>query len=206
MFLFVRIIIYFFKSIGFAIVNKCKIIYLQSIFPKATISNNIVIKGNINNILIKKGALIADNVILSTEKYGGTIEIGENTSIREGSIINAYGGNVTFGNNCSLNQYCLCYGHGGLQIGNFVRIATQSSFIAAEHKFEEKNTFIHNQGITCKGIQIEDDVWIGAGVIVQDGIHIEKGVVIGSGAVVNRNLEKYSINVGIPVRTIKYRN
>ena len=47
-----------------------------------------------------------------------------------------------------------------------------------------------------KGIVIEDDVWIGAGVKILDGVIIRKGCVIGANTVVNKSTEQYGIYVG----------
>ena len=55
------------------------------------------------------------------------------------------------------------------------------------------------------GIQIKDDVWVGAGAKILDGITIGKGAVIASGAVVDRDVPDYAIVAGIPAKVIKYR-
>lgn len=52
---------------------------------------------------------------------------------------------------------------------------------------------------------IGNDVWIGAGVSVCRNVTIGDGCVIGAGAVITRNLEPYSIVVGVPGRVIKKR-
>ena len=52
---------------------------------------------------------------------------------------------------------------------------------------------------------IGNDVWIGAGVTVCRNVHIGDGCVIGAGAVITRDIEPYSIVVGVPGRVIKKR-
>lgn len=59
--------------------------------------------------------------------------------------------------------------------------------------------------MSCKGIIIEDDVWIGAGVKVLDGVTIAQGCVIGANSVVTKSTEPYGIYVGVPARKIKSR-
>ncbi|MCX7595635.1 MAG: acyltransferase, partial [Fischerella sp.] len=61
------------------------------------------------------------------------------------------------------------------------------------------------QGVTCKGIIIEDDCWLGHGVTVLDGVTIGKGSVIGAGAVVTKDIPPYSVAVGIPAKVVKSR-
>ena len=55
------------------------------------------------------------------------------------------------------------------------------------------------------GIIIEDDVWIGANVVVLDGAILRRGSVVGAGSVVREELPPYSINVGSPTRVVGFR-
>jgi acetyltransferase-like isoleucine patch superfamily enzyme len=52
---------------------------------------------------------------------------------------------------------------------------------------------------------IEADVWIGQGAMIKAGITIGVGAVVGAGAVVTKNIEPYSVVVGVPAKHIKYR-
>lgn len=54
-------------------------------------------------------------------------------------------------------------------------------------------------------VEIGNDVWIGANVKIMDGVRIGNGAIIGANSLVNKNIEPYSICVGIPVKTIGYR-
>ncbi len=54
-------------------------------------------------------------------------------------------------------------------------------------------------------ISIGSDVWIGNNVTILDGAKIGDGAVIGAGSVVRGELPPYSINAGVPARTIRYR-
>lgn len=54
-------------------------------------------------------------------------------------------------------------------------------------------------------VLIEDDVWIGANVIILPGVKISKGSIIGAGSVVTKNVPEYAIVGGNPARVIKYR-
>lgn len=52
-------------------------------------------------------------------------------------------------------------------------------------------------------IKIEDDVWLGAGVIVLPQVTIGEGAVIGAGAVVTKDIPPHSVAVGNPAKVIK---
>jgi acetyltransferase-like isoleucine patch superfamily enzyme len=52
-------------------------------------------------------------------------------------------------------------------------------------------------------IHIEDDAWIGAGAIIMPDVTIGTGAVVGSGAVVIKDVEPFTVVVGVPARPIK---
>ena len=50
---------------------------------------------------------------------------------------------------------------------------------------------------------VEDDVMTGANVVVLEGVKIGKGAVIAAGSVVIKDVEPYSVMVGIPAKLLK---
>ena len=54
-----------------------------------------------------------------------------------------------------------------------------------------------------KNVIIENDVWLGANVVILPGVRIGECSVIGSGAVVNQDIPPFSVAVGIPASVIK---
>jgi galactoside O-acetyltransferase len=63
-----------------------------------------------------------------------------------------------------------------------------------------------DQGIRGQGVRIEDDVWIGAGVMILDKVTIHKGAIIGAGAVVTRDVPSRAIVAGVPARVMRERS
>lgn len=96
-------------------------------------------------------------------------------------------------------------GPGNIKIGKNCLIAPHTGIFANNHQFAELSVPIKCQGVTRKGIIIEDDCWLGHRVTVLDGVTIGRGSVIGAGAVVNRDIPPYSVAVGVPARVIKSR-
>jgi galactoside O-acetyltransferase len=62
---------------------------------------------------------------------------------------------------------------------------------------------IMQQGITARGIKVEDGCWIGAGAIVLDGVTIGQGSCIGAGAVVTASVPPHSLALGVPARIVR---
>ncbi len=139
------------------------------------------------------------------------IAIGENTMVMHHSMLHVFNfrglphAGITIGKNCFIGEFNVFRGQGGITLGDDVYTGPQVQFVAVNHVFSNPNTPIREQGITAKGIVVEDDVWLGAGVTVVDGVTIGRGSVIGAGAVVTGDLPPYSIAVGVPAKRIKDR-
>mgnify|MGYP006290995603 FL=1 len=75
--------------------------------------------------------------------------------------------------------------------------------IAVNHVFDDPDRPFVAQGITAKGIVIEDDVWIGAQAVITDGVHVGKGAVVAAGAVVTKDVAPHTVVGGVPARTLR---
>ncbi len=116
-----------------------------------------------------------------------------------------YGGEIQIGDDCSVNPFAIVYGHGGVKIGNSVRIAAHTVIIPANHNAPTGEVSLHLSGVTGKGIVIEDDVWLGAGCRILDGVRIGRGAIVGAGSVVTRSVEAHTTVAGVPARLIRDR-
>lgn len=115
-------------------------------------------------------------------KLSFKIELGDNSSIGDNSFI-----------------------QGNVKIGKNVMIAPECMFIASNHNYLDKSIPMNKQGKTANGIEIGNDVWIGARATILDGVKIADGTIVGAGAVVTKNTEKNSIVGGVPAKIIKKR-
>lgn len=135
----------------------------------------------------------------------GKISIGSRCYIDRNVVVACNGGDIVVGDHCSFNPFCVIYGHGGLKIGNDVRIATGTVIVPGNHGYKDKNKKICDHEDVNIGIVIGNDCWIGANVTILDGVNISDGCVIGAGSVVTKSTEPYSIVVGNPAKPIGCR-
>lgn len=136
------------------------------------------------------------------------ISFDQNISIGFGAFFTADGGLIRIGSNTMFNSNVhINTSVGGIiEIGQNVLIGPNVVMRTAGHNFENPNILIKKQGHIIKNIIIEDDVWISANVIILGGVKIGKGAVIGAGAVVTKDIPSMGIAIGIPAKTIKFRN
>ena len=94
-------------------------------------------------------------------------------------------------------------------IGNYVSIGPGAKIGLGEHDINFPTTSSRipnkNRNLLKGDCIIGHDVWIGAGAVILRGVSISDGAVIGANAVVTKNVDSYSVVVGVPARHIKLR-
>ena len=140
------------------------------------------------------------------------------------SLLAECGRNVRFFPTKSMINY------GTIYVGNDVFIGPGACFSASESKIIIGNKVMFGPNVTIMGgdhntsvigaymydieekllendlpVQIEDDVWIGTGVIILKGVTIRRGTIVAAGALVIKDTEEYSIVGGVPARLLKMR-
>lgn len=135
------------------------------------------------------------------------IKIGNNVAIMRFSMLASKDGQINIGDNVCVNTntHIDASDGGRITIGNNVLIAQNVVIRASNHDF--KNTLIpmNLQGHVGGEIIIEDDVWIGANVVITSNVKIMSHSIIAAGAVVTKDVPSYSIYGGVPARLLKYR-
>ncbi len=156
-------------------------------------------------VCIAKGAVVDDySQIVATSRHANAISIGRNSVLRSFVMVNAGPpeGYVHIGSDSGIGQSTILYGNGGLSIGNKVIIAGQCFIVASSHNFDNPDLPIVDQGYSARGIQIEDNVWVGAGAKILDGVTIGSGAIIGANAVVTRSVAPGDRVAGVPARSL----
>ncbi|MCH2176697.1 MAG: acyltransferase [Lentisphaeria bacterium] len=149
--------------------------------------------------MIPPSAYIAPTAKIICED-GGSFQIGEESWIASDCILR---GDIQIGNHCSFNLDVISIGK--ITIGDGVRIAARSQLIGFTHNYDDLDEPIFKQGTSQKGIIIEDDVWVGANVIILDGVRVGAHSILAAGAVVTKNVPPFSIVGGTPAKLIRCR-
>jgi acetyltransferase-like isoleucine patch superfamily enzyme len=134
------------------------------------------------------------------------ISIGNNCMIgRHCHILVTRDASLDIGDNVLINDSCYITACHKISIGNNVLIGEFVSIRDYNHKFDSLESPINTQGYAGAPISIEEDVWIGRGVIITAGVTIGKGSVIGANAVVTRSIPAFSVAAGIPAKVLRSR-
>jgi acetyltransferase-like isoleucine patch superfamily enzyme len=160
-----------------------------------------------SRIRLGRGCYLDEKVYLHA--CPGGIEIGARSFVMYGAVLHVYNFRqlpdacIRIGTDCLIGEYCIIRGQGGVVIGDRVYTSPHSQIIAVNHVFDDPDKSFTVQGITARGIVIEDDVWIGSGAVITDGVRIGKGAVIAAGAVVTRDVAPHSVVGGVPARCLR---
>ena len=146
---------------------------------------------------IRKGCTIMDNSSVT-----GRVTLNKNVFIHENVQIRSFHYEILIDEGTTINRNtCIL---ADCRIGKFVSIAPNVVIVGSNHNYRE-HSLIKTQGLSSKGINIGDDVWIGANATILDGVSIGNGCVIAAGAVVTKSIPDYSVAAGVPATIIKYR-
>jgi acetyltransferase-like isoleucine patch superfamily enzyme len=161
-------------------------------------------------VSLGRNVYIGDGTWLSGLSTGG-VRIGNHVRIREHVWIQATsrlddpGVGLSIGEGTYIGPRCMLGAGGGVTIGRHVTMGAAIHLLAENHAFDDSSRPIRDQGVTRRGITVEDDVWIGNAAIVLDGVTIGRGAVIGAGTIVTQNVPPFAIAVGNPARVIGQR-
>jgi len=174
--------------------EQSRLMQLQSIAAQGTnikLSEYAHLIGWSDNLLrLSDGVSIGQGTVLAfgDELNGhGAIDIGRNTWIGEYNNLRSGGGDIRIGRDCLISQFV--------------------SIIASGHGLSRKESImVQVPPSTKRGVVIGDDVWIGAGATILPGVTVSSGAVVGAGSVVTRDVEQFSIVVGVPATVIGTRS
>lgn len=138
--------------------------------------------------------------------FGDYVTISRGVMIRPSSY---YGGDLgvglTMGEHSSIGPYGYVGCSGNVTIGKNVMFGPKCSIFAENHVFLDTDSSIKSQGVSQKGVTVEDDCWIGSNVTILDGVTIGRGSVIGAGTLVSKDIPAGSIVIDKRQKVIRAR-
>jgi acetyltransferase-like isoleucine patch superfamily enzyme len=174
--------------------------------------SNIIFGRNVvlrhpRKIRLGNNVIIDDNCVLDAKgETNEGIFIGDNVMIGRNTVLSCKNGSLKIGDNTNIAMNCFIQSAKTVTIGKNVLIAAYSYIIGGgNHEATRTDIPIIAQGQVVKGVVIEDNVWLGASVKVQDGVTIGRDSIIGTGAVVTKSIPEFSVAVGVPAKVIKKR-
>jgi acetyltransferase-like isoleucine patch superfamily enzyme len=178
---------------------------LTSYSPYGYVASSACLHGR--NISLGRNIFIDDRVMIQECQEGGDITLHNGVRLYHDTVIQ-YGqnGQLIIGEGTCVQARCQFSAYKGkIEIGRKVDIAPQCAFYPYNHTYGLDQAISGGALVSAGGITIEDDAWLGFGVIVLDGVTIGKGAVIGAGSVVCHDIPANAIAMGHPAKVVDYR-
>lgn len=136
------------------------------------------------------------------------ISIGDNTRIDDFCILT---GNLRIGNYVHIAASCLLFGgNDGIVFEDYTGLSSRSAIYAESDDYSGDfftNPTVPNEyrHIVGGGVIIKKHGIIGSGCTILPNVIIGEGAAVGSMSLVNKSLEDWSVNAGIPCKKMKER-
>ena len=142
--------------------------------------------------------------------YGQKFTTGYGCRLEAFDIDNNMKNKITIGYNCRIGDHVHIAAGEKVLIGDNCLLASKIYISDISHGNYSNTSSASNptippneRALTTSPVIIGDNVWIGDNVCILPGVTIEEGCVIGANAVVNKDIPKNSIAVGVPAKVIK---
>ena len=140
---------------------------------------------------------VAGRQALARELFG---PMGERVWI-EAPLQVSYGYNVSFGDDVFVNVGFTLVDDIEVTIGSRVMIAPNVTITVTGHPVHPELRAEMEQ--FSAPVVIEDDVWLGAHVVVLPGVTIGAGSIVAAGSVVTKNVPAGVVEGGVPARVLR---
>ena len=131
------------------------------------------------------------------------LKIGRGTQISSFCKIKASDGPLEIGCNVAIGTNCFIASHkGGISIGDDCMVSPNVTIVGNNYKYDRLDIPICKQEKTSKGINIGENVWLGAGVVVLDGVIIGSGAIVAPNSVVATKVPENAIVQGNPAKIV----
>ena len=149
---------------------------------------------------IGSGIKISRNVTIIGEE---NISLGSNVRIDDYTIISAKEGYLNVGNNVHIGGLSYLGCAGGLEIEDEVNVSQGVKFYTKINDYGAYNG--DNDKFFLEKIKIEKKVIIGSNSVILGSIIVGEGCTIGALSFVKKDLKKWSVYGGNPIKFIKIR-
>jgi len=137
------------------------------------------------------------------ENEGGRIVIGSRfcvwSHLGRVELYAGPGATLAIGNDVFVNHGTVLSASCGITLGDRVNVAPRCTLL--DNDFHGTDT--RDAAPRMAPIVLEDDVWLGTGVIVLRGVTIGRGSVVAAGAVVTRDVPPGVLAGGVPARVLR---
>ena len=192
-------------ALGLFLRSKLYPLILGAVGRNVVFGVNVTIR-HPHKIAIADNVVIDDNCCLDakgTDNQG--IVIGNGVFIGRNTILSCKNGDIVIDDHANLGFNCEIFSASRVRVGKSILMAAYTYLVGGDHLYDRVDIPVLDQGRTARGIEVDDNVWLGTHVVVTDGSRIGRDAIIGAGAVVVGEIPEFAIATGIPARVVRDR-
>lgn len=175
------------------------------------VGRNVVFGVNValrhpGKIAIGDNVVIDDGCCLDAKGIDNRgIVIGNGVFVGRNTILSCKNGDIILEDNANIGFNCEIFSASRVRLGKNILVAAYTYLVGGDHLYDRTDLPVLQQGRTARGIEVADNVWLGAHVVVTDGATIGRDAIIGAGAVVVGEIPEFRIAAGVPAKVIRDR-
>jgi acetyltransferase-like isoleucine patch superfamily enzyme len=192
-------------ALGLFLRSKLYPMILGRVGRNVAFGANVVLR-HPHKIEIGDDVVIDDNCCLDAKGTTNRgITIGQGVFLGRGTILSCKNGDIVLEDGANVGFNVEVFSAANVRIGRKVLIAAYTYLVGGDHLYDRVDIPVLEQGRTARGIDVDDNVWLGAHVVVADGVRIGRDAVVGAGAVVTADIPEFHVAAGVPARIIRDR-
>lgn len=123
-----------------------------------------------------------------------SIHIGKNVQFRDYcQIRSGMNGQLKIGDGVFFNIQCTITCFKSITIGNDCQFGEGVKFYDHNHRYNETDKLINEQGYTVGHIRIGNNCWFGSNVIILKDVEIGDNVVVGAGCIIHTSIPSNTV-------------
>ena len=170
-----------------------------------TFGQNVVLR-HPHKIRIGNDVHIDDNCLLDAKGADNDgITIGNGVFVGRNTIVSCKNGDIEIDDRANIGFNCEIFSGGHVRLGKNTLVAAYTYLVGGDHLHDRTDAPVLDQARVAQGIDVDDNVWLGAHVVVADGARIGHDAIVGAGAVVRGEIPPFQIAAGVPAQIVRDR-
>ncbi len=192
-------------ALGLFLRSKLYPLILGRVGRNVAFGVNVVLR-HPRKIMIGNDVVIDDQCCLDAKGTTNSgIVLADGVFVGRNTILSCKNGDIVLEPEVNVGFNVEIFSAARVRVGARTLIAAYTYLVGGDHLYDRTDIPVLHQGRTARGIDVGENSWLGAHVVVTDGAQIGRDVIVGAGSVVIGELPAFHIAAGAPARIIRDR-
>jgi acetyltransferase-like isoleucine patch superfamily enzyme len=192
-------------ALGLFLRSRLYPLILGRVGRNVAFGTNVVLR-HPRKIVIGDNVVIDDQCCLDAKGTTNTgIVLQDGVFLGRNSILSCKNGDIVLETDANVGFNTEIFSAARVRVGARTLIAAYTYLVGGDHLYDRTDIPVLHQGRTARGIDVGENSWLGAHVVVTDGSIVGRDAIVGAGSVVIGEVPAFHIAAGSPARTIRDR-